>query len=85
MRRPKYSDMRFFIDTPDHEAFLTRRCLEIMGNSLKADIARVEDPTQKNDEADGLDKRIQDTFLTPIRYTRLYWASHLATTEQRNE
>ena len=37
------TDMRFFIDTPDHEAFLARRCLEVMTNSLKANMAALED------------------------------------------
>ena len=79
------TDMRFFIDVPDHEAFLACRCLEIMGNSLKVNMATLEDPTVENSKVDGFEERVKNALSTPIRYACLYWVSHLAATEQKNE
>ena len=79
------TDERFFIDTPDHEAFLACQCLEIMVNSLKANMAALEDPIAKNSSVDGFEESVENALSVPLRYACLYWVSHLVATELRNE
>ena len=82
--RARCDEEGFWIDAPNHEAFLVHRCLEIMEESLKANMAKIEDPTLENGEVDGFDERVKTTRLAPVRYACLYWVSHLAATEHMN-
>ena len=74
------TDPRLFINVSVQETRLAHRCLEIMAQSLKQNMAGIEDETMLNTEVAGLKGRVEKVLPGELRYACLHWASHVIAT-----
>ena len=73
------TDSHFLVDVRFREIFLARNCLEPITNSLRQNLAGIEDKT------DGFEGRVKEVIPSQLQYARLHWASHMIATEHEDE
>ena len=71
----------FWVDVPVREIAITMRCLEIMEQSLKQNMAGIEDGTMLNAEVAGLEEKVERAIPSELRYACFHWASHVMATK----
>ena len=76
---------RFFISGPRDHSRLAIRCLETMLNLLKRDICGVGDPWRMNQDIDNLEQRLVVAVPSHLRYSCLYFASHVSAAFSEDE
>ena len=67
---------RFFIEVDHHNSLLSRRCLEIMNAKLHANMCKLTDMSELNDEISNLASRLEEHVAEDVLYSCQYWAEH---------
>ena len=75
--KKRCTDKLFWVDGPVKETFLAKRCLKIMKQSLKRDMAGIKDGTVMNADVANLKGRVKKEIPNELRYACLHWASHI--------
>ncbi|KAG8738084.1 hypothetical protein FRC10_007295 [Ceratobasidium sp. 414] len=76
--RPK----RFYVDVMQRNMELAEGCLEAMAAELKFNICGLESSYQYNKDILDLAKRVDATISGRLRYSCVYWTSHLVDSNQ---
>ncbi|KAG9124918.1 hypothetical protein FRC07_009729 [Ceratobasidium sp. 392] len=68
---------RFCVDTGYWNTELAESCIEAMTAELKFNICGLETSYKRNRDVQGLDKRVDEAISQRLRYSCVYWTSHL--------
>jgi hypothetical protein len=69
---------RFCVDLQQQETMMTKCCLQAMISGLKFNICGLETSYKRNRDVPDLDARVNRAINTCLRYSCLYWTTHLA-------
>ena len=75
----------FLVHVPTQEELLGHRCLEIIIESLRHNVADIEDETTQNVDINGSKEKVEKGFSSELRYACLHWASHVIAIEHADE
>ena len=75
----------FWVDVPAKEAGLAKRCLDLMVDTLKQDMAGIKDETMPNDDVVEFNEKVDRALPSQLRYACLHWASHVAAIRHADE
>ncbi|KAG8723258.1 hypothetical protein FRC09_004087 [Ceratobasidium sp. 395] len=67
----------WYVDLDEHNTILAKCCLETMTDFLKFNICGLETSDVFNSDVRDLDVRVAATIPPHLRYSCLYWSSHL--------
>ena len=73
------TDSDFLVDVRFREIFLARNCLEPITNSLRQNLAGIEDKTA------DFEGRVKEVIPSQLQYARLHWTLHMIATEHEDE
>ena len=75
--KERCTDSRFLVDVPAQDILLAQRCLELMIDSLRRNMAGIEDMAKRNVDVTDLEGMVKNALPNQLRYACLHWASHM--------
>lgn len=80
-RSDRCTDPRFVVDVVQEEAYLCRRCLEVMIGNLHYNMIGIVDECSQNVEITDLRETLVTKLDPMLRYACKYWMTHLTNTK----
>ena len=83
--KERCTDSRFLVDIHKQNMLLGHRCLKLMIDLLRQNMAGIEDETVRNVDVADFEGRVKEALPSQLRYACLHWASHMMATEYADE